>query len=126
MKTERRTLVTSEDEIRVRDLLSIDCAWCNESHLFLVTKIYRGTFCIVIPGRPDEHAEDAVVVVGMPNPVPCIKVRLTRLSELTPRAAIRERRLYRIDTGLLDEENPYTARKQMVGRSKRVQQRART
>lgn len=112
METERQTLVTSEDEIRVGDLLELrSCAFCRSTHHQFVLASKR-------------FSDDRFRYFDVTNS--CAPYPLVHYAY-----AIAERRLYRIETGLLDEENPYAAHKksevtrQMAGRSKRIQQKAR-
>lgn len=104
---ERKALVTNEDDIRVGDLLELNgCLICNGRHRFIVLKLQRLPHMMVHgPGGAIERMADVQAVTRTPRP------QCSRFERFVPRVSIAARRLYRVDAGLLDEENPYVAKK---------------
>lgn len=87
---ERKTLITDEAQIRVGDLLELrKCLFCGKSHrqLILVSKYF---------------SDDTSRFFEVTNK--CPRYRWVHYTN-----TIAQRRLYRIDTGLEDEANPYVA-----------------
>lgn len=98
MKTEeRKTLCTDVAQLKVGALFEYQCAFCDGFHREMITKVHRygvdedgdyGVFCECLPdSHPDKTGESFFTPTGNATPI------------------------YIIETGLLDEANPYVATK---------------